>query len=56
VDADLLGVPAGSPVLRVVGITRDQRDRPVEYSDVLYRPERFRVAIESTAPQGRVRS
>jgi GntR family transcriptional regulator len=55
-DADLLGVPAGSPVLRVVGITRDQRDRPVEYSDVLYRPERFRVAIESTAPQGRVRS
>jgi GntR family transcriptional regulator len=48
-DADLLGVPAGSAVLRVIGITRDQRNRPVEYSDVLYRPERFRVAIESTA-------
>jgi GntR family transcriptional regulator len=54
-DADLLGVPAGSPVLRVVGITRDQQGRPVEYSDVLYRPERFRVAIASTAPLGRDR-
>ncbi len=45
--AELLGLAPGSPVLRVIGITRDQRDHPVEYSDVLYRPERFRFAIES---------
>jgi GntR family transcriptional regulator len=46
-QAELLGVAPGSPVLRVIGITRNQLDRPVEYSDVLYRPERFRFAIES---------
>ena len=46
-QAELLGLVPGSPVLRVIGITRNQQDRPVEYSDVLYRPERFRFAIES---------
>jgi GntR family transcriptional regulator len=46
-DADLLGLTPGSPLLRVVGITRSQRNKPVEYSDVLYRPEHFRFAIES---------
>jgi GntR family transcriptional regulator len=46
-DAELLGLAPGSPVLRVIGITRNQQNRPVEYSDVLYRPERFRFAIES---------
>jgi GntR family transcriptional regulator len=46
-QAELLGVAPGSPVLRVIGVTRDQQDRLVEYSDVLYRPERFRFAIES---------
>jgi GntR family transcriptional regulator len=49
-DAELLGMAPGSPVLRVIGITRNQQDRPVEYSDVLYRPERFRFAIESRRP------
>jgi GntR family transcriptional regulator len=46
-QAELLGLAPGSPVLRVIGVTRNQQDRPVEYSDVLYRPERFRFAIES---------
>lgn len=46
-DADLLALTPGSPLLEVVGVTRDQKDRPVEYSRVLYRPEHFRFAIES---------
>jgi GntR family transcriptional regulator len=46
-DAELLGLTPGSPLLRVVGITRSQQEKPVEYSDVLYRPEHFRFAIES---------
>ena len=46
-QAEMLGLAPGSPVLRVIGITRNQQDRPVEYSDVVYRPERFRFAIES---------
>lgn len=46
-DAEHLGLTPGSPLLRVVGITRSQKDKPVEYSDVLYRPEQFRFAIES---------
>jgi GntR family transcriptional regulator len=52
---ELLGLAPGSPVLRVVGVTRDQDGRPVEYSDVLYRPERFKIAIESSAPRRRRR-
>jgi GntR family transcriptional regulator len=57
-QAELLGLAPGSPVLRVIGITRDQQDRPVEYSDVLYRPERFRLAIESrrTTPASQLHS
>jgi GntR family transcriptional regulator len=57
-QAELLGLAPGSPVLRVIGITRDQQDRPVEYSDVLYRPERFRLAIESrrTMPASQLHS
>jgi GntR family transcriptional regulator len=46
-DADLLQLTPGSPLLEVVGVTRDQHERPVEYSRVLYRPEHFRFAIES---------
>lgn len=46
-DADLLALTPGSPLLEVVGVTRDQQGRPVEYSRVLYRPEHFRFAIES---------
>jgi GntR family transcriptional regulator len=46
-DADLLALTPGSPLLEVVGVTRDQNERPVEYSRVLYRPEHFRFAIES---------
>jgi GntR family transcriptional regulator len=46
-DAEHLGLTPGSPLLRVVGITRSQERKPVEYSDVLYRPEQFRFAIES---------
>jgi GntR family transcriptional regulator len=46
-DADLLALTPGSPLLEVMGVTRDQQNRPVEYSRVLYRPEHFRFAIES---------
>jgi GntR family transcriptional regulator len=46
-DADPLELTPGSPLLEVTGVTRDQGDRPVEYSRVLYRPEHFRFAIES---------
>jgi GntR family transcriptional regulator len=46
-DAELLQLTPGSPLLEVSGVTRDQRERPVEYSRVLYRPEHFRFAIES---------
>lgn len=46
-DAEQLRVSPGAPVLKVVGITRDQNDRRVEYSEVLYDADRFRFSIES---------
>lgn len=46
-DAALLGVRPGTPTLFVEGITYDTSDRPVEFSRVMYRADRFRFAIES---------
>ncbi|MHB8612048.1 MAG: GntR family transcriptional regulator [Candidatus Dormibacteraceae bacterium] len=46
-DAALLGVRAGTPTLFVEGITYDTSDRPVEFSRVMYRADRFRFGIES---------
>jgi len=37
----------GTSLQLQIRVTRDQKDRPVEYSRVLYRPEHFRFAIES---------
>jgi GntR family transcriptional regulator len=55
-DADLLGLSPGSPLLKVIGVTRDQREHPVEHSVVLYRPEHFRFAIESRRGETHMRS
>jgi GntR family transcriptional regulator len=55
-DADQLGLSPGSPLLKVIGVTRDQREHPVEYSVVLYRPEHFRFAIESRRGEPRTQS
>jgi GntR family transcriptional regulator len=46
-EATMLRIPAGAPVLKVIGVTRDQNDRRVEYSEVLYDADRFRFSIES---------
>jgi GntR family transcriptional regulator len=55
-EADLLALTPGSPLLMVVGVTRDQQERPVEHSVVLYRPEHFRFAIESRRGEPHTRS
>jgi GntR family transcriptional regulator len=46
-DATRLGVRPGTPTLLVEGITYDMSDRPVEFSRVMYRADRFRFGIES---------
>jgi DNA-binding GntR family transcriptional regulator len=46
-DASLLGVRPGTPILLVEGTTYDASDRPVEFSRVMYRADRFRFGIES---------
>jgi GntR family transcriptional regulator len=46
-DAALLGVRPGTPILLVEGTTYDATDRPVEFSRVMYRADRFRFGIES---------
>jgi GntR family transcriptional regulator len=46
-DAALLGVRPGTPTLFVEGVTYDTSDRPVEFSRVMYRADRFRFGIES---------
>jgi hypothetical protein len=45
----------GEALLQVEAITRDQHDRPVEFSHVLYRADRFRFEIESHRGVGGVR-
>ena len=53
-ESALLGIPAGSPALLVEGVTFDSADRPVEFSRVLYRADRFRFALESHRRAGGV--
>jgi GntR family transcriptional regulator len=53
-QAALLGVPAGTPFLRVEGITYDHRNEPAEYSRVLYRADRFRFRLDSYLRSDRV--
>jgi GntR family transcriptional regulator len=42
-----LQVPVGEALLQVEAVTRDQHGRPAEFSQVLYRADRFRFEIES---------
>jgi GntR family transcriptional regulator len=53
-EAELLGLIPGTPALRVEGTTFDAADRPVEFSRVIYRADRFRFTIESFHRQDRV--
>ena len=46
-EAALLGVRPGTPTMLLEGITYDTSDRPVEFSRVMYRADRFRFGIES---------
>lgn len=54
--ARALSVPAGSPLIEVNRLVRDETDRPVEMIRVLYRPELYRFEISMrrvTAESGR---
>ena len=53
-EAELLGLTPGTPALQVEGTTFDAADRPVEFSRVIYRADRFRFTIESFHRQDRV--
>ena len=53
-DAELLGLIPGTPALQVEGTTYDAADRPVEFSRVIYRADRFRFTIESFHRQNKV--
>lgn len=54
VESALLGIPPGSQALLVEGVTFDAADRPVEFSRVIYRADRFRFALESHRRAGGV--
>jgi len=57
-DAALLGVPAGSPVLRCERITSDEHGRSVLYSEHLFPAHRTEFVVDlphaepSIAPSG----
>jgi len=53
-QAALLGLERGAPALLVEGTTFDQRDRPIEYTRVVYRADRFRFSLESHRQADRV--
>jgi GntR family transcriptional regulator len=49
-----LGIPPGTPMLQVEGKTYDVTDQFVEYTQVLYRADRFRFTIESFRRDDRI--
>jgi len=53
-QAALLGLERGAPALQVEGTTFDQHDRPIEYTRVVYRADRFRFSLESHRQADRV--
>src|SRR5438552_11155875 len=53
-EAELLGLTPGTPALQVEGTTFDAADRPVEFSRVIYRADRFPLTIEIFHRQDRV--
>ena len=53
-QSTILGIPAGTPMLQVEGKTYDVRDQFIEFSQVLYRADRFRFTIESFRRDDRV--
>ena len=53
-DCYLLGIPFGSPVLAVDGLAFDENGRPTRLSRAIYRGDRFKLAIKSTADQASV--
>ena len=52
-EADLLGVPAGSPLMRVERVARDEDGIPVEYACDLHRGDRARFVIVEAADKTR---
>jgi GntR family transcriptional regulator len=52
--AEILGIAGGTPLLQVEGITYDAERRAIEFSQVLYRADRFRFSIESFRRDDRV--
>ncbi len=53
-QSTVLGIPPGTPMLQVEGKTYDVTDQFVEFSQVLYRADRFRFTIESFRRDDRV--
>ena len=43
--AEVLSIPAGSPLIEVRRVVRDRMERPVEYIRVLYRPDLYRFEM-----------
>ncbi len=47
-----LGVSIGSPLLKVSRIVFDDKDKPVEYITILYRPDHYQLSLELSRVQG----
>ena len=48
--ADYLHVKEGSPLLFVQRVTKDQRDRIIEYAEFYYRGDRYRYSVQLHVP------
>jgi len=51
-EAEIMQTRAGAILMVLEGVVYDQHDRPVEYSRVTHRNDRFKFSIESRASNG----
>lgn len=51
-EARLLGITAGSPLLRLEGVGLDRSARPLRHTDSLHRGNRFQITHDTQAPSG----
>jgi GntR family transcriptional regulator len=51
-EARLLGISAGSPLLRLEGVGLDHYGRPLRHTDSLHRGDRFQISHDTQGPSG----
>ena len=49
--AEYLQIKEGAPLLLIQRVTRDEKERIVEYAEIIYRGDMYRYKVQLTVPK-----